>query len=263
MKNKTSVLNITVLIGSLFLLFNYTIYFIKILFWHEGALTYVVSLLVIGFVISTLILHKKGVLQNLFKKFYPVVKTVYAVALVFYMLTFLLLFGFVALGNQNPPAQSLPQNSVVLTMGAKVRKDKTPGSNLRKRLNLTLEILNTRDDINVIVSGGQGSDEPISEGECMKTYLIQNGISEERIMVENNATNTVENVKNSLEFIKENQTVVFVSNSFHIPRIKYIAKKLNLKNCRYYGVPDQNLMVLYNTMVREYMSYLKLFIMGT
>ena len=112
------------------------------------------------------------------------------------------------------------------------------------------------------MSGGQGSDEPISEGECMKIYLTQNGVSEERITVENRAKNTVENVKNSRVFFKENQTVVFVSNSFHIPRIKYIAKKLGLENCRYYGVPDQNLMVLYNTMVREYMSYLKLFILG-
>ena len=255
-------LNKLIFFLSLFLIFNYTIYFLKILVFHEGALTYVASILVITFASAMIILHKKGVLKKLFGKIYTAVRIFYASALLFYMITFLALFGFVALGNQNPPAESLPENSVVLTMGAKVRKDATPGSNLRKRLDLTLEILSAREDIDVIVSGGQGSDEPISEGECMRIYLTQKGISEERITVENRAKNTVENVKNSRVFFKENQTVVFVSNSFHIPRIKYIAKKLGLENCRYYGVPDQNLMVLYNTMVREYMSYLKLFILG-
>lgn len=262
MKNKTAIIDKTVLIGSLFLLFNYVVYFIKILFWHEGALTYVISLFVIGFVILTLTLHKKGVLQKLFKKLYPIVKTLYAVALVFYMVTFLMLFFYTSLGTQNPPVDTIPKNSVVVTLGAKVRADSTPGTILRKRLNLSHSILTQREDLKCVVSGGKGVDEPISEAQSMKNYLTQNGISAERIIMEDNSYNTVENIKNTLSLLPENTHLTIVSNNFHILRVRYICFKLNVKNVTFFSVPDSNPATLYSTLVREYMSYLKLFILG-
>ena len=48
-----------------------------------------------------------------------------------------------------------------------------------------------------IPSGGQGKDEIISEAEAMKNYLIENNIKPEDIILENESTNTLQNMKYS------------------------------------------------------------------
>lgn len=49
----------------------------------------------------------------------------------------------------------------------------------------------------VVVSGGQGMDEEVSEAFAMKEYLTNKGISEDRIIMEDKSTNTLENIKNT------------------------------------------------------------------
>lgn len=44
-------------------------------------------------------------------------------------------------------------------------------------------------------NGGKGKDEIISEAEAMKKYLIENGISEENIILEDKSKNTIQNMR--------------------------------------------------------------------
>ena len=50
-------------------------------------------------------------------------------------------------------------------------------------------------------SGGKGADEPVSEAEAMRRYLLEQGIPEERILVEDRSRDTFENMKFSKEII--------------------------------------------------------------
>ena len=51
----------------------------------------------------------------------------------------------------------------------------------------------------MIVSGGQGSDEAISEAEAMRRYLVEQGIRNEEIIMEDKSTNTEENLVFSMK----------------------------------------------------------------
>lgn len=82
----------------------------------------------------------------------------------------------------------------------------------------------------IIVSGGQGKGEHISEAEAMKTYLEEQGIDSEKIVMEDKSTSTYENIKNSKEVMKEMgfSGAIIVSNEFHLKRASYIAKKVGI-----------------------------------
>ena len=102
-------------------------------------------------------------------------------------------------------------------------------SNLKYRIELAKEYLEENPETKVIVSGGQGHGEKISEAEAMYRYLIKNGIAKERIQKEEASVNTEENIKNSIKTgALEKKTVIIVSNDFHVHRAVGIAKKLGL-----------------------------------
>ena len=62
---------------------------------------------------------------------------------------------------------------------------------------------NTGKNIVFIPSGGKGTDEVIAEAQAMKKYLMEQGIKEENIIVEDKSKNTYENVKLSDKIIRE------------------------------------------------------------
>lgn len=151
----------------------------------------------------------------------------------------------------------------IIILGAKLY-GKTPSPVLLERLKSGLEYLNIETDVRVIVSGGQGQDEMISEAQSMKSYLMENGIGEDRIIVEDQSINTFQNIKYSLEKIREFDNredieVLLVTSKFHIFRSKLIAKRLGLTN---YGlpakVPPTTILPSY---IREYFAVIKTFLL--
>lgn len=86
----------------------------------------------------------------------------------------------------------------------------------------------------IVVSGGQGEDEWISEAEAMASYLEKRGIAHKRIIQENKSTSTYENLAFSKDFLSfDGKKTVLVSNQFHLYRARKIAKKLGIDG---YGV---------------------------
>lgn len=85
----------------------------------------------------------------------------------------------------------------------------------------------------IVVSGGQGVDEPITEAEAMAQYLRQVGIPQEDIIIEQQSTNTLENLQFSKTILdqksKENYYCLVVTNSFHSLRAGIYMRKLGIK----------------------------------
>ncbi|MBR0360437.1 MAG: YdcF family protein, partial [Clostridia bacterium] len=69
----------------------------------------------------------------------------------------------------------------------------TPSESLVKRLDKAIEYSSRNTDCKIIVTGGQGSGEDVSEAEAMYIYLVENGINPERIIREDASTSTTEN----------------------------------------------------------------------
>ena len=100
---------------------------------------------------------------------------------------------------------------------------------LEERLLAALTFMEKHPEVSCVVSGGKGDDEDISEAECMYQYLVDAGISEERIYLEANSKNTGENIIFSMDIIRREKLcpkLALVSNEFHIYRATKIAAHL-------------------------------------
>lgn len=93
-------------------------------------------------------------------------------------------------------------------------------------------MLKNNKDIIFIPSGGQGTNEVISEAEAMKRYLIEQGVNNQQIIIENNSKNTYENIKYSYKLIKEqnkNSKIAFSTTNYHVFRARNIAFNQKIK----------------------------------
>lgn len=118
----------------------------------------------------------------------------------------------------------------LIVLGAAVHGD-TPSLSLVERLSAAKDYLTVHPNTVAIVSGGQGSGENVSEAQAMYTWLCANGIEPERIIMEDKATSTYENLKFSREIINgrsTDATVAVVSSEYHLCRAKLIAKTLDM-----------------------------------
>lgn len=250
-----------------FTLINYTVYLIKLIFVPEQPTAYFLTFLILAGVSLPFLLRKR--LKKTFPRIYPVGKTVYGICAVFYTVTFILMCSVILFNGNTAPEDIKEEKTVFVVYGAKVSgtaEYSYPGKSLKRRLDCAKELLEKKTDSICIVTGGMGPDEYRPEGEVMADYLIENGIEPHRIYVDNTSKNTIENIENAMEIIRENSlseyTVACVSTNFHIPRIKYLCNKAQLSAKYYISAPAPNLATLYPSLVREYMSYGKLLLGG-
>ena len=91
----------------------------------------------------------------------------------------------------------------------------------------------------------------------MKIYLMGKGIDVRRILVEDQAENTVQNIQFSKEFLESSDAAVgIVTNNFHMTRALAIARKQGLTNA--HGIPaPSDPVFLVNNMFREYFGMMK------
>lgn len=152
-------------------------------------------------------------------------------------------------------AEAKPGADYCIILGAQWKAN-GPSEVLRRRLDKAVEYLNANPDTIAIVSGGQGSNEVISEAAGMQQYLLNAGVDEERILLEDRSTNTCENLAFSSELIdKEKSRVVIVTNNFHVFRALKIAQKQG-----YHAeglAADSVVWMLPNNLLREFIGVLK------
>lgn len=134
--------------------------------------------------------------------------------------------GFMIVAAVNSPSE----DSTVIVLGCKVNGTK-PSLMLSKRLEAAYDYLDEHKNAVCIVSGGQGSNEGISEAQCMYNYLTEKGISSERIILEDKSTTTSENLKFSKEIIEQrgySKDIAIVTDGFHEFRAGMLARKVGL-----------------------------------
>ena len=122
-------------------------------------------------------------------------------------------------------------NTTLVILGCKVRNG-YPSEMLRLRLDAAYDFLIENPDTPVVVSGGQGSDEIISEAQCMKEYLVKRGISEERIYMEDKSASTEENLEFSKELIEKEglcRDITIVTDGYHQFRAEILAERTGMK----------------------------------
>ena len=190
---------------------------------------------------------------------------------------------FVFLGALSGDVSGLDYVSV---LGAKVENGRISNS-LEKRLQKAIEYAERNPETILILSGGQGSDEPASEASIMYEYLRYNGVPERQLVIEDRSGNTRENISFSKEIIdrmerekdenhsrdsskapgpylevedKPLQVGVLTSN-FHVYRATQIARKAGIEEV--HGLSARSDGVLFiHLCVRECAAILKDKFMG-
>jgi len=122
-------------------------------------------------------------------------------------------------------------NATAIVLGCKVNAGGVPSLMLETRLEAAKEYLENNPESKAIVSGGQGKDETETEASAMYNWLTSHGISADRIIMEDESTDTHENLENCKEIIYSmdsdslTMNVVLVTNEFHQYRSLKIAEE--------------------------------------
>ncbi len=117
----------------------------------------------------------------------------------------------------------------VIVLGAGIHDEEILPA-LRSRLDECIAYISANSDVIVVVSGGQGRNENISEGEAMRRYLVANGVCDTQIIVEDKARNTRQNFQYSKQLLDHyfkggEYSVACITSDYHIYRSRLIARR--------------------------------------
>lgn len=150
----------------------------------------------------------------------------------------------------------------VVILGCKVRGDR-PSLMLKKRLDAAVPYLTEHLDVPVIVCGGQGEDEAMTEAACMKEYLTKQGIDADRIYEDGSSKSTYENLANARHILEMNEwgyDIILVTDGYHQFRAGSIAKGLRLSTDKISAKTSWYLVPAY--WVREWLGICHMYIFG-
>lgn len=218
-------------------------------------------------------------------------KGVLCAGMSFFLATYIafLSYSLATAASSKARLDALPEDEqlTVMVFGCYVRGEE-PGRTLTTRLDAALSLLKRYPNADCIVSGGQGSNEAISEAEAMRRYLVSRGIAGERITLEDRSTNTSENLEYTFAILTGSESdgsaastpgspassnstdsaqsvdtdgrrLVGVSSEYHLPRIRMLSRALG-REIETYPAYDAN---IGNTLIytlREYMGVAKLWL---
>ncbi|KIR01398.1 conserved membrane protein of SANA family [Lachnospiraceae bacterium TWA4] len=169
------------------------------------------------------------------------------------LLTICIIEGLIISGFVDDPPEDL---DYVIVLGAQVKKA-GPSRILIQRTKAACEYLMENPDTIMVVSGGQGYNEPMSEALAMKNYVLSHyDIPESRIIMEDQSTSTAENIAFSKKLVPLDAKVGIVTSNFHAYRAGKIARKAGFTNVS--TIPAfSELPLLPSNMVREGMAVFK------
>ena len=154
---------------------------------------------------------------------------------------------------------------VMIVLGCQVRED-GPSVLLRDRLDEALAYWEDHPDITIVVSGGQGPNEPTTEARAMADYLMEGGVAEDQLLLEEDSHNTNQNLRGSLAVLEEagidpSDGVILVSNGFHLTRARMLAERIGLEKVSTLAAPTSHLLSRIHMYIREPIALVKSFLL--
>ncbi len=195
---------------------------------------------------------QKEKIKTLYKKMPVIIKIISFVFICTLLLSFIIIEGLIINHAQNKNTEDA---YCVVLLGAGLNGS-APSLTLLQRIDAAVTYLQENNKTKVVVSGGKGIRETVTEAEVMSKVLQNNGIEADRIILEDRSNNTLENLTYTGQLIDIDRKVVIISSGFHLFRAKCIARKIGYKNIGGIGSKTP-LLLLPNYYVREYFAFLK------
>lgn len=120
---------------------------------------------------------------------------------------------------------------LAVILGNKVNEDGTLSTRLEKRLETGIALYQQHRIQKILVSGGLGK-EGFYEGDKMKDFLVNNGVPDSVIIVDNKGDNTRLTVENTLKLEAQLhfKSIIVVSQYFHVTRTKKLFEDRGFEN---------------------------------
>lgn len=173
------------------------------------------------------------------------------------LISFLVVEGEIISNSQPDPVVEV---DYLIILGAGLNGEQLSWT-LWERMQKGLDYLEGHPKVKVVISGGQGLGEKISEAEGMRRFLVDHGITDERILKEDRSTSTMENFRFSKAILvrqpgfQTSERVAVITNDFHLFRSKILARRNGLNPV---GIPSPTPWYLVpNVYLREYFAVVK------
>ncbi|MCI2047211.1 MAG: YdcF family protein [Faecalibacterium sp.] len=168
------------------------------------------------------------------------------------ILFFVFVLGVILFGQFGNRAKG--DERALIVLGCAVNGN-APSKVLRCRLEAAYAYYAEHPDVTIVVCGGQGPEEDAAEGDVMRAWLIQKGVPQAQILVDDTSTSTEENFRNARALLEAqgltaDAPTAFVTNGFHCYRAAQYARREGFATVRAVpaGLPASQYLTCY---VRE------------
>jgi len=110
-----------------------------------------------------------------------------------------------------------------VVFGAAVRRGGEPGPGITRRVSTAADLYHQKYIRTLILTGGKGEPGQASEAAVMKDVALQLGVNKRDIITEDQSNSTWENILYTTELIDECDSIVAISDRYHLARIKLLA----------------------------------------
>lgn len=152
-----------------------------------------------------------------------------------------------------------PADVIIVLGGGLNPIDGTPRATLAYRLDRAAELYEAGFAPRIVVSGGQGADEPISEAESMRRYLVALGVPDEVIELEDKSTNTQQNMEYSKAIMDAEgyHSALIVTSDYHLWRALQLAQRAGISASGAGSRNSSTLLYTLKNLARETISWAK------
>lgn len=127
-------------------------------------------------------------------------------------------FGLDVLGAQAPPSRVVrPTWDAIVVLGCRVSRDGTPSLAMRRRVGYAVSLFREGRAPRIVMTGGRGEDEPISEASAAARVAERLGVPREAILMEEESQSTEENAEFARRALGAGD-VLLVSDAYHVTR---------------------------------------------
>ena len=216
------------------------------LLWKRYVFNFFIGIITLLFIIAVIKSEKIIKIARKFPKWIRIsCKVIFCVVAA----SFLIVEGII-LSNMRGKA-SVNEAEYLVILGCQVNGSLASLPLLRRGYN-AVNYMKRHENLKTVITGGQGPRENITEAEAMRRLLAENGIGEERILIEDKSRSTIENLKFANELYSLlDKNIVIVTSDYHMFRSLSIAKKLGYQNVAGLAATSQ-LSVLPAYLLREY-----------
>ena len=217
----------------------------------EWGLSFSTEFIIVSMILIYILINTKDISNK--NKYTKTIYKIYKILMILFMTSFIALQVAIIINMYKTiDVNNVDKVDTMIILGAKVNENGV-SKTLKQRLDKAIEYYNKNKDINIVVSGGRGKDEIITEALAMKNYLVDHNVDENKIILEDRATTTLENIIFSKKIMKDldlGNNALIVTSDYHLFRGRFIASILGVDNEGLCSISSTSSRIYY--MIREY-----------